>query len=437
MQYNKVIRMDYLLIEPEFPIPTKSKNHQDFLPIGLLKLTAMLKNQGHQVQIVRGNRIKTDIQNNPKEIWITSLFTYWIEYVRESVTHYRSLFPKSIIVVGGIAASLFGEKKTIEFTNCDKVVTGVVEEAEDIDPKILQETYDEYIPDVDYQILHAQRGCIRRCEFCGTWKIEPKLVYESSIKNKIFKRKLVFYDNNFLANENIDAILDELIELKKNRKILWCESQSGFDGRLLIKRPKLALKIKQAGFRNVRIAWDWGFKDAVKIKKQIETLKTAGYQSKELFVFVLYNWNITFDEMEQKRAECFKWGVQLSDCRYRPLYQEYDYYKGSKVSQTKQDYHIHEEGGWTDHLVKQFRKNVRRHNICIRHGLDYHSPYLERKRDKENIRKQLKEAENNTIRKAILTHKNIDFWDPSIAMTKEDIGKILGIKEQKKMDDFI
>ena len=30
--------MKILLVEPAFPIPPKSKNHKDFLPIGLLKL---------------------------------------------------------------------------------------------------------------------------------------------------------------------------------------------------------------------------------------------------------------------------------------------------------------------------------------------------------------------------------------------------------------
>ena len=48
-------RSSYLLVEPDFPIPTKSKNHKDLFPIGLLKLGTMLDEQGHDVQIVRGN----------------------------------------------------------------------------------------------------------------------------------------------------------------------------------------------------------------------------------------------------------------------------------------------------------------------------------------------------------------------------------------------
>ena len=31
-----------LLVEPNFPIPAKSRNHKNFLPIGLLKIAARL-----------------------------------------------------------------------------------------------------------------------------------------------------------------------------------------------------------------------------------------------------------------------------------------------------------------------------------------------------------------------------------------------------------
>jgi hypothetical protein len=60
-----------------------------------------------------------------------------------------------------------------------------------------------------------------------------------------------------LANEHIKNILNKLIELKKRKKILWCESQSGFDGRILREKAYLGNMIRKAGFRYPRIAWDW------------------------------------------------------------------------------------------------------------------------------------------------------------------------------------
>ena len=42
-----------LLIEPNFPIPNKSRNHSNFLPIGLLKIAGYLRSKSIDVQLVR------------------------------------------------------------------------------------------------------------------------------------------------------------------------------------------------------------------------------------------------------------------------------------------------------------------------------------------------------------------------------------------------
>jgi len=44
-----------------------------------------------------------------------------------------------------------------------------------------------------------------------------------------------------------------------------------------------------------------------------------------------------------------------------------------------------------DEDVKQYRRNIRRHNICVRHGFRFHSSVLERK---------------GPIRKCTITGKN-------------------------------
>ncbi len=229
------------------------------------------------------------------------------------------------------------------------------------------------------------RGCIRDCAFCGVRKIEPDFESKSSIKGEIKKRKIVFYDNNFLSNDYIEDILNELIDFKKEKKILWCESQSGFDGRVLKEKPYLGKMLKKAGFRYPRIAWDWGYVQFKEIKEQIDILCEGGYNFKNIYIFMLYNWAIPFEEMEKKRIKCLEWGVQIADCRYRPLDQISDKYN-SRKEQTNEDYHIHTEAGWTDALVKQFRKNVRQQNICVRHGFPFYSKDFERKKFREMMR---------------------------------------------------
>jgi len=352
--------MKILLVEPEFPIPPKSKNHHSFLPIGLLKLAAYYREQGHKVKLIRGNKAIEEIEKNdgqfiPDKIMVTSLFTYWADYVKETVQHYRKLFPDSNIIVGGIYASLMPEHCR-EYTGCDEVKQGIVHEAEEYFP-----AYD-LIKDanphpIDYQIIHASRGCIRDCNFCGVRKIEPKFVCKNSIKEEIRKRKVVFYDNNFLANPYIEDILRELIDLKKKKKILWCESQSGFDGRKLKEMPYLGKMLKKAGFR-----WEWQ--------------------------------------------------VQIADCRYRPLNQTFDKYNPTKKDQTNEDYHIHTETGWTDALVKQFRKNVRRQNICVRHRFPFYSNRFEHKRVGKEVMRAVKLLPTREEKIQYLQQIGVDYWFP-------------------------
>ncbi len=399
----------YLLVEPEFPIPTKSKNHKDFFPIGLLKLATLLDNQGNEVQILRGQKPIEEIRFKPDEVWVTSLFTYWSKYVKQSVKHYASLFPSTKTVVGGIYASLMPEHCK-NYTGCDEVFLGVYPEAEIVDPNY--DLLPEGSNNIDFQIIHVTRGCPRRCEFCGTWKIEPEFKAKKTILPEINKRKLVFYDNNLLYHSEIEDIFQELIELKAKRKILWCEAQSGFDGRILLKKPHLGKMIKKAGFRSPRIAWDWGFDQRKSIAKQLKILTDAGYNAKEIEVFVLYNWDIPFDEMEKKRVQCYKWRVQIADCRYRPLDQTFDEYNPRRRNQTARDYYIHSQAGWTDFLVKQYRKNIRRTNICVRHGFPFYSSAFERKKIGNSHAKHLKSLHTLKEKEEYLRKEGIEYWFP-------------------------
>jgi len=403
-----------LLVEPEFPIPPKSKNHHNFLPIGLLKIASYLRSKGNKVKLLRGIPkpiTKIYIENfNPQEVWITSLFTYWARYVKDAVRYYKRLFPDAKIVVGGIYASLMPDHCK-EYTECDEVRIGVIPEAEKCFP-----AYDlirNVNPHpIDYQIIHTSRGCIRDCEFCGVQKIEPEFIPKRSIKSEIRKRKVVFYDNNFLANEYKEDILRELIDLKKEKKILWCESQSGFDGRVLKGKPYLGEMLKKAGFRDPRIAWDRRYDQYQEIKDQIDILVSGGYKSKDIYIFMLYNWDIPFEEMERKRIKCWEWNVQIADCRYRPLDQTFDKYNPVKKDQTNGDYHIHTEAGWTDALVKQFRKNVRRQNICVRQGFRFYSPGFERKTVEKEVILSVKRVKIDDKQIRLLKRINANFWLP-------------------------
>ena len=407
-----------LLVEPDFPIPNKSRNHSNFLPIGLLKIASYLRAKSIDVELIRFKEDENadyaqttlDFNNSnedqPDLICVTSIFTYWSKYVINAVLFYKNRYPKAKIIVGGIYASLMKEHCE-KNTRCDEVITGPIPEVEEFLP-----AYD--LVDVDYQIVHTSRGCIRKCGFCGTYIIEPVWNCKKSIRDEILqnnKKKVIFYDNNLLANEHIENILKELIELKKEKKITYVESQSGFDGRILRKKPHLAKMLKDAGFKNPKIAWDYGIKQAPKIKEQIDLLIDAGFTAKEISVFMIYNYEPPYEEMEKKRVKCAEWGVQITDCRYRPLDAEDDNYSSYKKNQTSKDYYIHEECGWTDAKVRKFRRNIRRHNICMRHEVDYHSTILERKQVPQEDAKKYREMTFKEIKEKY-SKELPDAWCP-------------------------
>ena len=424
-----------LLVEPNFPIPNKSRNHKNFLPIGLLKIAAYLRTKNIDVKLIRfdnddfikSNELNLDYFANsediigdddfvPDLICVTSIFTYWAKHVKYAVSYYKRKYKDVPVIVGGIYASLMPQQCK-EYTGCDDVIFGVIEGAEKVIP-----AYD--LVDVDYQIIHTTRGCIRRCGACGVYQIEPEWSSKKSIKDEIVKKKIIFYDNNILANPFIEDILNELIELKKERKITYVESQSGFDGRILRKNPHLGKMIKDAGFKNPKIAWDGPFSDWKKIKKQIDILVESGFDAKEISVFMLYNHELNYDVLESKRVKCFEWGVQITDCRFRPLDEIKDNYSPHKRNgQTRDDYFIHEN--WTDEAVRKFRRNVRRNNICVRHGVDFHSSILERKKIPQEEAKILRELPYDEVK-----DKLPDAWTPAIfhKIEEQDYFKMEGGK---------
>jgi len=53
-----------LLVEPDFPVPQKSKNHAKFLPLPLLKAARYFEGRGDRVQLVRGNRPLDQLYDN-------------------------------------------------------------------------------------------------------------------------------------------------------------------------------------------------------------------------------------------------------------------------------------------------------------------------------------------------------------------------------------
>lgn len=219
------------------------------MPVGLLKLGAYYRSLNHDVVLVRGKQTMEQLGGfKPGAILVTSIFTYWSKYVWDTVKFYREEFPHSRIILDGIYATLHSDRKVF----CNKLKdfnvechVGLHADAEKFypDSSLLKS-------DVDHHVTHAMRGCIRKCDFCGTWKIEPKRHDKKTEELvAIGKNKVIFFDNNFLANEHAKQILENLCGLKVNGRAVFFESQSGFDGPLLEKDAEFAGLLKNARFQ--------------------------------------------------------------------------------------------------------------------------------------------------------------------------------------------
>lgn len=352
-----------LLVEPDFrgfKRIQKSKNYDERFSLPLWKLKSWLTiSQVCATILYYHEDCKFTKYDNVHLILITTSFTYYSKAVRDCVAYFRKQYPDATIIAGGVYASLL-PAHCMEYCEVDEVIVGNIREIDDV-------RIDYRLTDVDYQILQTTRGCIRNCSFCGTYKIEPRFEYKSSIKHEIQQKRLIFYDNNLLANPCIDNILNELIRLKRHNRIRECDAQSGIDARLLTQ--EIADKLYKAGFKKIRFAWDGGYEEHENIKQQTQLLLNAGYRARDIQVFMLYNYEVTYIESEKKRAYLSKLGVQTAPCRYIPLTATSDGYNPYKQSQTREEYYIHPL--WSDAEVRAFKRNCRQHNICKRYEWNY------------------------------------------------------------------
>ncbi len=298
--------MKVALVEPNWDYRVQRKDWKDYmlsyyLPIGLLKLGTLYRNKGASIELLRGKNIP---QNPPDLILITSLFTYWWQPVWNSVRIYKKLYPEVKIMVGGIYASIMPEH--CKKSGCEEVHIGLLEEAESLIP-----AYD-LIQDCNFCVIHASRGCIRKCSFCYVHKLEPKFVPKRSIKKEIVKPIVSFLDNNLLSNPYIKNILTELIEADvKNSYCL-----SGLDAALVTQ--KIAKLMFKANFQDVRISFDRADEEKT-CERAITYFEEAGYERNKISVFLLYNYEDTFKEVERRRRLIKDWGAHTIKQRYIPI----------------------------------------------------------------------------------------------------------------------
>ena len=292
--------MRILLVEPQ----KSKKYHTPYPPLGLLKLAAYHKRKKDVVRFVPG---LSDDGYEPDIIYITSLFTYAYEPVHKVIQYYSNKYKKARIVVGGIYATLCPDHLKERFKNRIEVHQGLVDEVEELLPDY------SLVPNWNTSILFASRGCIRKCPFCSVPQIEPKFKAKKSIKHLIYPghKKVVFWDNNFLASPYWKNIFDELKEL--NLKV---DFNQGLDARLL--NEEIATMLKKLRMPFVRLAYD---SDGIRLplKKAIDLLNDVGIRGRKIIVYCLYNHLDTPEDFLNRIRDLLDWGAVAYPMRYEPI----------------------------------------------------------------------------------------------------------------------
>jgi len=128
-----VIRVRTLLVEPDY--------YTKYPSLGLLKLSAYHKCRGDSTEFVRGCKL---VLKKPSRIYVTSLFTWAWKPVWQTVKHYKALYPKADLWLGGLYVSLLPDHASL--SGADHVYKGLFKEAENLMP--------------DYSLLPSQDGRI-------------------------------------------------------------------------------------------------------------------------------------------------------------------------------------------------------------------------------------------------------------------------------------
>lgn len=303
--------MNILLVEPEY----KNK----FPPLGLMKIAAFHKERGDEVRFVKGCN-KEIREQTWDRIYITTLFSFYWDITVNTIKYYEfSVKDPQNLFIGGPMATIMADE--IEQETGFKPVIGLLNERGKLRlPK--DERVDNIVP--DYSILdqitykypannayfgYMTRGCVRACPFCAVPILEPSYVPYIQLKQQIKiinerygeKKDLLLLDNNVLASEYFDQIVDEIKTMgfykgaKLNNRLRYVDFNQGIDLRKLTKEKMK--RLAELPVRPLRIAFDHIELEKAYIKR-IEWAAEFGILN--LSNYILYNFKDTPEDFYRR-----------------------------------------------------------------------------------------------------------------------------------------
>ena len=312
-----------LLVEPAY--------RNKYPPLALMKISTYHKRMGDEVFFCRGK--KSELKKCCWDrIYISTLFTFHWKIVIETIKYYKkSVVKTSDIICGGVLATVLGEELKEE--TGVTVISGLLDEPgildnNDIiidtlppDYSIIDTSENEFLsyeyPVKDSYIAYATRGCVRRCKFCAVPSIEPCFGPYIDIKEQVNyikdnygeKKHLLLLDNNVLASDRFDDIIDDIKQLgyakgATYKRILgngrtstskkYVDFNQGIDARLLTREK--CMKLAEIAIRPLRIAFDSADEKSVSLYKE-KAAMAAECGIEHLSNYILFNYEDTPEEL--------------------------------------------------------------------------------------------------------------------------------------------
>ena len=198
----------------------------------------------------------------------------------------------------------------------------------------LPEEIEHIYPDYSlYQTPNAYgfltRGCPRACPFCIVSEKEGRRSHQVAELSEFYhnEKKIVLLDPNITASKECEKLFDDLIKTKA-----LIEFNQGIDVRLLT--DKGAEQLNQMRLKLLHFAWDnYEFKTYEKLKEVRKILK---HDPRQLCVYVLTNYNTSFEE-DHERV------IKLRELGYKPYVMIYN--------KPKAPHKLKQLAGWVNNRI--------------------------------------------------------------------------------------
>ena len=255
----------------------------------------------------------------PDVVLITSMMTYWYPAVRDAVACVRIVCPGSLVILGGIYATLC-EAHAISNAGADEIVTGPGEErireivqryiGNRMTPKLDPDNLDAYpYPAFDlqhkinYVALRTSKGCPFSCAYCASRFLNPKRMVrtpEAVVEevrfwhNRFGVVDFVLYDDAFLTDAEVHAvpILEGLLNSGMKLRFhtpnaLHIRSITPESARLMFKTGFTTLRL---GLETTAFTERAGMDRKVTVEEfqsAVSNLKNAGYKGDQVGAYLL------------------------------------------------------------------------------------------------------------------------------------------------------